>query len=109
MILENSQVDEPNYYGNITPNMDNDKNVQGKFKIGDKYQVRGHGIHHNAIVTIVDPETEYWRAKGTGKPLGVTFELSRSGLVAAFNPAYPATLWWWFAPHALIRVNDDDP
>jgi hypothetical protein len=73
-------------------------------EVGAKYKVNGTPLHHHHVVTIVDPETEVlkarYEAKRTGRKLSEG-SIHRAGLVAAYDPAFPSTLWWWFAPHQL--------
>jgi hypothetical protein len=73
-----------------------------QFIPGNKFKVNGTALHHNGIVTIVDPLGEVLKARAEGKPLSES-TTHRPGLVAAFDPEYPETLWWWFAPHQLEK------
>jgi hypothetical protein len=69
---------------------------------GSQYVVNGTPLHNGHIVTVVNPQAEIDKI-----PYGDLHKLrgnptrQRTGLVAAFDPAYPSTLWWWFAPHQL--------
>ena len=77
-----------------------------EFLIGQKFRVRGAEIHHGHVVTIVSPVDELSKARKAGIQVagGLTH---RPGLVAAFNPLFPSTLWWWFAPHQLEATTSD--
>lgn len=77
-------------------------------KTGDKYKVNGTPLHNGHVVTIVDPLVELLKARDEAKRTGRKLSegpIRRPGLVAAYDPAYPSTLWWWFAPHQLERVE----
>lgn len=78
------------------------------FDVGDQYIVQGTPLHHGHIVTIVEPQSELHKARAAarkeGKRLSESGDVHQPGMVAAFDPAFPATLWWWFATHQLAPV-----
>lgn len=77
-------------------------------KPGVTARVNGTPLHNGHTVTIVDASSELvkarFQAEKTGRPLSEG-PVSRPGLVPAFDPAYPSTLWWWFAPHQLTPIE----
>lgn len=77
--------------------------------IGTECVVSGTPLHHGHRVKVVDPRGEYARANATGRRLSGNPTTHRPGMVAAFNPAYPTTLWWWFAPHQLTPIKEINP
>lgn len=78
-----------------------------EFLVGQKFRVRGADIHHGHVVTIVSPVDELSKAKETGVQVTGFLTPYRAGLIAAFNPSFPSTLWWWFAPHQLEAIATD--
>lgn len=71
---------------------------------GVEARVSGTALHHGHVVRIVDARGELVRAREQARQSGAQLSegpISRGGLVPAFDPAYPTTLWWWFAPHQL--------
>ena len=62
----------------------------GDFMAGE--QVTAHGTQwHGKTGTVVTEWQSHW--------------YRRPGLVAVFLPDFPATKFWWFAPHNLKRSN----
>ena len=63
----------------------------GDFMAGE--QVTAHGTPwHGKTGTVVTEWQSHW--------------YRRPGLVAVFLPDFPATKFWWFAPHNLKRPNE---
>jgi hypothetical protein len=75
-------------------------------EVGKSYRVDGTPLHHGHVVTVVDPQTEIDKIPFTKlRELRGNPTRQRSSLVAAFDPAYPSTFWWWFAPRQLREVE----